>query len=185
MTATKTRFTYQDYLALPETINRVELIGGELVREPSPGASHQKIVGNLYYHLRRFVRRRRLGTVFLGPLDVVLGAEGEEEVFQPDILVVARDRLAIVGKVVRGAPDLVIEVLSPSTTTRDREVKQRAYAHYGVREYWIVDPESRTIEVLSLREGEFASLGVFGGGDTVASSVLPELRLSASKIFEP
>lgn len=185
MTEAKTRFTYQDYLMLPETLNRVELIDGELVREPSPGASHQQIVGNVYTRLRRFVQRRRLGVVFLGPLDVVLGLEGEEEVIQPDLLFVARERMAIVRKLIRGAPDLVIEVLSPSTIRRDREVKRRLYARYGIREFWVVDPESRTLEVLSLSEGEFVSRGVFGEVDLVSSSVLPGLRLRVSDVFEP
>lgn len=184
MTKTKTQFTYQDYLALPETVNRLELIDGQLVREPSPGFRHQQIVGNLFDCFRQFVRRRRLGIVLMAPLDVVLGREGEEEVLQPDVLFIAQERASVVqNDVIRGAPDLVVEVLSPSTAARDRAVKRVLYLRYGVREFWIVDPESRTIEVFLFREGRFVSQGVLGEGGTVSSSVLAGLRIPVSEIF--
>jgi Uma2 family endonuclease len=179
----RTRFAYPDYLALPEALERIELIDGELVREPAPGVPHQRIVGNLYVRLRRFVEKRRLGLVLLGPVDVVLGPEGEEDVFQPDVLFVAPQGMAIIGKAIRGAPELVIEVVSPDSPRRDRELKRRKYQGYGIREYWIVEPESRTIEVLARKGGEFASRGVFGERDAVSTEVLAGLTLRARDAF--
>ena len=184
MRGASTKVTYEDYLALPETIERIELIDGQLVREPSPGAPHQRIVGNLYDGLRRLVRKQALGTVFLGPLDVVLGPEGEEEVFQPDLLFVARERMAIVARVVGGAPDLAVEVLSPSTRRRDREVKRQKYARCGVREFWLVDPAARTVEILTREAGRFVTHGVFSEGASLSSPVLGGVTMAVGEIFE-
>ena len=139
------KLTVRDYMSIPEGDDRrFELIDGELILAPSPVPQHQIIAGNLFEILIGFVRAHDLGRVIYSPMDVVLS---EHDVFQPDILFVSRNRLHIIGNLnIQGAPDLVIEILSPSTENRDRGVKLNQYLRYGVREYWIIDPENRTCE---------------------------------------
>ena len=144
-TTTK-RWTYADYAALDDG-KRHEVIGGRVVKAPPLTSQHQAISRDLEFLLLRFVKERGLGEVYYAPLDVVLG---DNDVFQPDILFVASANLAIVRQAgVFGAPDLAIEVLSPSTAENDRYHKRGAYERFGVKEYWLVDPENRTIEVLA------------------------------------
>ncbi|MCS7197903.1 MAG: Uma2 family endonuclease [Candidatus Bipolaricaulota bacterium] len=105
-------------------------------------------------------------------------------VVQPDIFLVAKDRLQIIREEeVRGAPDLVIEVLSPSTVEKDRLFKRRLYAKYGVREYWLVDPQTRSIEVLTLTEQGYGRAGLYHSNEELRSPLLPELRFPVSEIF--
>lgn len=137
-TSASLRFTYDDYLLLPED-RRYEVIDGDLLTTPTPGTPHQRIVGNLYLRLCLYVEDHQLGEVLIAPCDVVLSPT---DVVQPDLLFVAASRAAIVGeKFISAAPDLVVEVLSPSTEDRDRTVKTKLYARFGVRELWIADPE--------------------------------------------
>ncbi len=141
------KFTYQDYLLLPED-KRYELIEGELLTVPSPDVEHQELSRDLEHILWEFVKQNNLGSIFNAPLDVVLS---EEDVVQPDILFVSKERAHIIKeKNIQGAPDLVIEILSPATSERERTLKRKLYAKYGVKEYWIVDPEEKSIEVMAL-----------------------------------
>ncbi|MBI2866122.1 MAG: Uma2 family endonuclease [Chloroflexi bacterium] len=143
------KFTYEDYRNLPESeTKRYELLEGELVMVPSPTTYHQRILGRLHVLLAGFVNKNSLGEVFVAPFDIVLSAD---TVLQPDILFVSNGRASIITpENIRGAPDLVIEVLSPATAERDRIYKRSLYARYGVKEYWIVDPSMKTIEVMEL-----------------------------------
>ena len=157
----KVRFNYRDYCLLPEE-KRYELIDGELYMAPAPGSVHQFILRNLGFLLWGFVRSNQLGQVVFAPLDVILS---EEDVVQPDLLFVSRERQHIISdRGCEGPPDLVVEVLSPSTQQRDRVLKRKLYASYGVLELWLVDPESRTIEVLALEANDFATRGVLPRG---------------------
>ena len=181
-TNTQARLTYEDYLALPESDERYELIDGELFMVPAPVPEHQDFLGELYVVIRAFVRENTLGRVFFAPLDVVFS---EDDVFQPDLIFVSRERLSIItGQNVRGAPDLVVEVLSPSTADRDRTLKRERYAKFGVREYWIADIVGRTIEVNVLNGDKFAVAGVYGEGDIFDSPLLPGLEVNISGVFE-
>ncbi len=147
------KFTYEDYRSLPESeTKRYELLEGELVMVPSPNTYHQRIFGRLHVLLVDYVDKNRLGEVFAAPFDVVLS---EDVVLQPDIIYVSNERAGIITpQNIRGAPDLVVEVLSPATAERDRIYKRSLYARYGVRECWIVNPGEKTIEVIELsREG--------------------------------
>jgi len=134
---TKIKFTYKDYKNLPESeTKRYELIEGELITVPSPNFKHQSISGNLEFILRKFIQKKNLGTIIYAPFDVHLG----DNVIQPDILFVSRERSYIITEEkIKGAPDLVIEILSPATIQRDRTCKRTLYAQYGVQKYWIVD----------------------------------------------
>ena len=174
------KFTYQDYCNAPED-KRYELLDGELVVSPSPTEPHQHVLGNLYLKLALFARERRLGRVYLSPFDVVLT---DTDVVQPDLLFVSPQRAHIITvDNVRGAPDLVIEILSPSTATRDRTFKHSLYARHGVREYWLVDTEARTIEVMAIGEHGFESAALYREGQRLTSQVLAGFRLDPSDIF--
>ena len=120
---------------------------------PAPKEIHQRVLGYLHVALSLFVSEHRPGRVYLSPFDVVLT---DTDVVQPDLLFVSHQRAAIVTEDnARGAPDLVIEILSPSTADRDLTFKRSLYARHGVSEYWLVDTDARTIEVLALGEHDF------------------------------
>ena len=141
-----TKMTYEQYCLLPEDGKQYELIDGELFMTPAPKPRHQKIVLRLTEQLSRFVRENSLGEVFVAPVDVLLE---RHTVVQPDVLFISTPRLSIVGEeAIEGAPDLVVEVLSPSTFYKDLRKKMTAYSQFGVQEYWIVDPETQSIETL-------------------------------------
>jgi Uma2 family endonuclease len=176
------KLTVRDYMSIPEGDDRrFELIDGELILAPSPVPQHQIISGNLFEILVSFVRTRNLGRVIYSPMDVVLS---EYDVFQPDILFISNDRLQIIGdRNIQGAPDLVIEILSPSTEHLDRGIKLEQYLRYGVREYWIIDPQNRICEVLQASETEFETVGTFAEGDMVASPVLEGIQVEVERLF--
>jgi Uma2 family endonuclease len=144
----KVVLTYDDYAALPEDGHRYELYEGELVMTPSPRPRHQSVIGNLHLVLTEHVRRQGLGEVFLSPIDVILS---RITVLQPDLVYVERARLRIItDRAIEGAPTLVVEVVSPSTSARDRGVKQALYAQYSVPYYWIVEPATQSVQALRL-----------------------------------
>jgi len=166
------RLSLHDYLALPETSQPAELLHGVVFLSPSPDSGHQSIVVEM---LRVFLPLVQLGKWFTAPMDVVLD---EGEVLQPDLLWIAPERQAIISKRIMGAPDLVIEILSPSTLKRDRGPKFSLYERYGVRELWLVNPAPPSIEVwvrMNLEGATQAELGlhgVFVMGQTLDSPLL-------------
>lgn len=176
-------WTYDDYAHLPDNGFRYEVIDGALVMSPAPLMGHQLISAALMSALRAHVRRHRLGIVVAAPVDVQVGDRATP--VQPDIVFVARDRLHIVGRErIEGAPDLVVEILSRSTAARDRGLKFDLYAASGVREYWLVDPDERTLEVYVLRGRAYAPLGSYRQGEVAASELLPGLKLKVKELFE-
>lgn len=176
------RLTYEDYLRLPETNRRCELLGGFLVCEPSPAYDHQWIVGNLYLLLRAAAERQG-GRVILGPFDTVLSRE-EAWVVQPDLVYVSQAREGIVtARGLAGPPDLAVEVVSPSSRGKDRRLRSSLYARYGIREYWIVEPRPRRVDILVRAGGRYLPLGAFGPGDRLRSQVLPGLDAEAGAVF--
>jgi Uma2 family endonuclease len=178
---TRPRRTVDDYLKLPEG-TRAELIEGELLMTPSPKLPHQNVALNLAASLRAFVMERGLGRVFVAPTDVHLPSG---DVVQPDVLFVASARSGILQDWIRGAPDLLVEILSPEGVERDRLVKRDLYARNGVKEYWLVDPEARSVEVLGLNaSGRYEPSGYFEERDTVASPVLAGLALPVVELFQ-
>jgi Uma2 family endonuclease len=146
------RWTYAEFARLPsEGSTRYEVIDGDLAVTPAPTSAHQVVVGNLIRILGNFVHDHALGLLFPGPIDLLFG---EGDYLEPDVAFVRDDRAHIVSdRGIERAPDLVVEVLSPSTAHRDRGVKLERYRHYGVPEYWIVDVDGRAIEVWRLAEG--------------------------------
>ena len=177
------KLTVRCYMSIPEGDDkRYELIDGELILAPSPIPQHQIIAGNLFEILIGFVRAQGLGRVIISPMDVVLS---DHDVFQPDVLFISRDRLHIVGeRNIQGAPDLVIEILSPSTETRDRGIKLTQYLRYGVRECWIVDPQERTLEVLQAGDTDFETVRVYPEGTTATSPILEGIQVEVDRLFD-
>lgn len=176
-------FSVEDYKNLAESeTERYELLGGELLMTPSPTWKHQAVLLRLANRLQTFVEEHRLGHVAVSPLDVVLS---EHNVAQPDILFISQERADIIDEDgdVRGAPDLVIEILSPSTIERDRTTKRTLYARYGVREYWLVDLNDETVDVLSLTESGYERLGELGRSDALTSALLDELEIPLDEVF--
>ena len=173
------KFTFRDYLLLPEQ-DRRELIEGDFYVVPSPTFMHQAISRNIGVQLWEFVKLNSLGVVLWAPMDVVLD---QENVVQPDILFVANERRHFITEAnISGAPDLVIEILSPGTADRDRELKLGLYAKFGVREYWIVDPDERSVQVMELGARGYDNISIYDTG-TVSSTLLPGLPLSVDSIF--
>lgn len=174
------RYTYEDYRRTSDD-ERFELLDGELIEVPAPRVDHQRIVLELATLLHTFVEERRLGVVLPAPCDVVLS---DTDVVQPDLLFVAAERAhIIVPENVRGAPDLVVEVLSPSSAKRDRTQKRALYAKHAVREYWQVDPGAGTVTVLRLAGADFEIDGVYGRGRTVTSPSLPGLHFNLDQVL--
>lgn len=174
-------WTYEDYAALPDDGRRYEIVNGVLVMAPAPDLDHQSIVVRLSHYLFMHVELAGLGRVLPGPVDVELGPKN---VYQPDLVVVLNAHLdRVAEKKIIGAPDLVVEIASPSTAAYDRLTKNERYARAGITEYWIVKPLRRTIEVLVLENGEYRSLGVFSEQATLPSQILPELPVRVEQFF--
>jgi len=180
MRRAKVRFTYNDYLLLPED-KRYEILDGDLCVVAAPNIRHQSVSINLVVALFQYVRGNGLGRVLEAPCDVILS---EENVVQPDILFVRKEHAGIIGETnLDGAPDVVIEIMSEGTRCKDTEVKKKIYAGFGVPEYWIVDPEAATVEVLVWRELGYVTAGVYGESDRLSSPLLPDLNLPLSEVF--
>ena len=178
--STSVRFTYRDYLNLPED-RRYELIDGDLLMSPSPSERHQRILLELALVLTTFVKVHRLGRVYVAPFDVVLS---DTDVVQPDILFVSGERASRIGeKAVHGSPDLVVEILSGSTADRDRTVKAKLYSRAGVRELWLLDPDAKTFEILVNTESGFRRDSISEVGRVARSPLLPGLEIEVVELF--
>ena len=177
---TRVRFTYEDYLNTPED-KRYELLDGELIMVASPNIPHQRAERELAFQVIGFVKRHDLGVVLFAPTDVILS---DTDVVQPDLLFVSHERAHIIAhNAIHGAPDLVVEILSPSTARRDLTFKRRLYAKHGVKEYWQVNIDERRITVLSLGDNDYEVAAIYGSGETLTSPVLPCFTLAIDEIF--
>jgi len=176
------KFTVTDYRNLPESeTRRCELLGGDIVMVPSPSFKHQSIAAALFGFLERFVKEGRLGIVRFAPLDVIFS---DEDVAQPDLLFISNERSKIIQEdAIHGAPDLIVEILSPSTAERDRTYKRTLYARSGVSEYWLVEPETYTVEVLTLEQNGYHQAGRYQRGQTLGSPLLAGLAVPLNEIF--
>ncbi len=173
--------TVENYKILPETGPRYQLIEGDLYRTPSPNRYHQDISRNLVFILLKYLEEHPIGDLYHAPLDVYLD---DYNVFQPDILVVLNDRLAILTDAnAEGAPNFVVEILSPRTAKLDRVNKLRVYARTGVQELWIIDPEPKQIEVYLLGQDPAAPKARHGEDAKFSSALFPGLTFDAATIF--
>lgn len=174
-------WTYDDYAALPDDGNRYEIVNGVLIMAPAPTPEHQSIAVRIAYYMFPHIDLAGIGKLLTAPIDVDLGPKN---VYQPDLVVVLNTHLdRVAEKKIIGAPDLVVEVASPSTAAYDRLTKYEKYAHAGIIEYWIVKPKSRSVEVLVLEDREYRSLGVFNGKATLPSRVVPDLSVRVEQFF--
>ncbi len=174
------KFTVKDYMSTPND-KRYQLLDGEMIVMPSPVTKHQRVLFRLCVAMHDFVSAGQLGEVFVAPFDVVLS---NHDVAQPDILFVSNARSAIITEAnIQGAPDLVVEILSPGTAEYDRGYKQALYGRHGVREYWLVDPDAETVEVLTLGEQGLAPLAAHRRGGLIASPLLGGLALALDQVF--
>lgn len=171
--------TYDDLVAMPEDGHRYELISGEIVMSPAPKTVHQRIVRRLVLAIENLNTAGAVGETFFAPLDVKLS---NHNVVQPDLIFVAADRAHIVGEdFVDGAPDFVVEVLSPSNREDDLVRKAAIYADFGVAEYWVVDPDGKRVIVNRLDSGRYQRTS-FESGDA-QSTVIPGLTVTLSALF--
>lgn len=179
---TQTRLTAEEFYALPEYAEHdfIELIDGEVVIGVGARTKHQIVAGNIY-PLCWLYTKTHGGQAFFAPTEVYLD---ERNIFESDVLYLAADSKCEVSETqIVGAPELVVEVLSPSTAKNDRVKKFNAYEAHGVLEYWIADPFNDTLEVQVLREGKFALLGIFAPGDTFESTVLKGMTITVAELF--
>jgi Uma2 family endonuclease len=176
----KVTWTYHDLELMPNDRHRYEVVEGDLIVTPAPTTTHQKVSKRIQFELMVQIERAGAGFVYDAPVDVIFS---ETSTVEPDLLVVRAGRKNIISeRGIEGAPDLIVEILSPSTARNDRELKRKLYADRGVREYWIVDPAARSIEVLALSGASYESAAVYGPGATVTSSVFA-LSVEIDPIF--
>jgi len=175
------KFTYQDYLHLPDDGKRYQVIDGEIYMIPAPIPYHQKVLTRLFKLIDAFVTNRNLGIVLIAPCDVVLT---NIDIVQPDIFFVSEERLHIIReKNIQGSPDLVVEILSPYSEKIDKISKTKLYARFGVKKYWIVDPDKKEVTVLRLKAESYKNQGIFGVRDSFKSTLLKGLEIEVSEIF--
>ncbi len=176
----KESYTYEDYARLPEGAP-YQLIGGKLVMTPSPSTLHQFILVRLLGYFLDYQSKEKAGVVLVSPLDVYFD---HEETYQPDIVFISKERLNIIERnKINGAPDLVVEVLSPSTAYYDLRKKYKVYERHGVKEYWIVDPEEETVEIYVVKEGRFTLHQQLEHQGRAASVILDGFTVEIADLF--
>ena len=175
------QWSYKDYASVPEDGHRYEVVNGVLYMSPAPSTGHQRIVGWIFYYLVTHIDLPGLGQVYQAPTDVELSPG---DVVQPDVFVVLNPHLdRLTPSRLIGAPDLVVEVASPSTARHDLSEKLYAYARAGVPEYWVVNPDAQTVEVLIWQNGSYYSLGLFAGHTMLPSQVVPDFPVRTEQFF--
>ena len=179
------KLTYEDYVLFPEDGKRHELIDGEHYVTPAPIRKHQAVVGNLHGLIWSYLQQRPIGRVFTAPFDVIFS---EFDVVEPDLLYISRERSQEIetSPWVKGAPDLVVEIGSPSTRKLDETIKRHLYERFGVVEYWVVDPEIDAVKVFRCTNDRYARVAelLLENDDVLTTPLLPDLELRLAKIFE-
>jgi Uma2 family endonuclease len=173
------RWTYEEYYKL-DSDQRYEIIDGELLMAPSPDTWHQEWSRELSMLMVTHVKRHNLGKVFVAPLDVILDPVNTA---QPDIMFISAANLSIIQRRgIFGVPDLLVEIVSPSSVRRDRYDKQQLYARFRVKEYWIADPANKALEILTLKQGDFELHASAEEKGMLTSLVLPGLEFDLAEI---
>ncbi|MCL6479787.1 MAG: Uma2 family endonuclease [Peptococcaceae bacterium] len=171
-------YTVEDYMKMDDG-QRYELIGGKLIMVPRPGPKHQRVGAEIVTAFKNYLKRNPSGEIFY-EVDVLLSGQ----VVSPDLIFISQDRLDIVKELnIQGAPDLVIELLSPSTAKYDKKEKRHLYLANGIKEYWMVDPDQQLVEVLIAGGNEWRWAGVFDREDVLTTTLLPGLEINLSEIF--
>jgi len=183
-TRASVKFTYEDLVNFPDEGKRHEIIDGEHYVAPSPNTKHQTVSMNLTRAFVLWLERSPMGLLFAAPFDVVLS---DLDVVEPDLVYISREHGAILtDKHVRGAPDLVVEILSAASRKTDEVTKRKLYERFAVAEYWVVDPELETIRIYRRVNGAFQRLADLSveHNDSLTTPLLPRLDLPLAKIFE-
>ena len=183
--ASAIKFTYADFLNFPDDGRRHEILDGEHVVTPSPNTKHQVVSSNLHLAIGSYLIEHAIGAVFAAPFDVVLS---DLDIVEPDLLYISRQRAGIVtDQHVRGAPDLVVEILSHTTRPVDEVTKRKLYERFGVAEYWIVDPELETIKVYRRQDARFVRPAELRAeiGDGLSTPLLPGFSIALAAVFAP
>ena len=176
------KLTYDQFRQLPEDGKRYELVRGEVHLTPSPTTKHQIVLARLHASLAAYLAKTRLGRVLFAPLDVRLSAD---TALQPDLIYVSNANAAIIQEdYIRGTPDLVAEILSPSTAAHDRAVKLHLYAEAGVGELWVVDPQVKTVDVMKLHGQRYLVHTVLAGSRALTSTCFPDWELPLQNLFD-
>ncbi|TVR67291.1 MAG: Uma2 family endonuclease [Spirochaetaceae bacterium] len=179
-------YSYRDYLSWPEG-ERTELIDGVAwAMSPAPRREHQRLVSEFNRQIANALQGHPC-EVYPAPFDVKLSSAAEDDhatVVQPDLIVVC-DGTKLTDEGMTGAPDLVVEIVSPGSGFHDRGRKYDLYRRHGVREYWIVDPDERVVEVHRLESGRYERIGVFGPEDTLTAESVPAITVTLQDIFPP
>lgn len=180
---TRRKASLEEFWALPESVLPAEYIDGEIIMAPTPTVFHQTIVGNIYFILRTFVEERKTGRIYPSPLDVQWPSG---DVVQPDLFFLTNEEAAAAAyaKRVSVAPSFVVEILSPGSVEHDAVTKRALYEANGVREYWLVDPETDFVAQLVLTEGRYALTEVRQEA-TIRGAVLEGFETKVSQFFMP
>ncbi len=174
-------WTYKDYLNLPEDRNIYEIIEGELYMTPAPTPKHQNVSLNLAYLMKIYIEDHPIGKIFIAPIDVLLDPK---TVVQPDILFILKDNLAMIrDKNIQGPPDLVIEISSPGTIQKDRILKVRTYARFGVKRLWLVDPDNQTFEAFELDKDTYRLVKCLAGEEVFRPPLFPDLSIPLKELW--
>jgi Uma2 family endonuclease len=185
VTHTGVKLTYDDFLRFPDDGKRHELIDGEHYVTPSPNTKHQIVIGNLHWLLRSYLEHHPIGRVFVAPFDVVFS---RFDIVEPDLLYMSNARAAeiLTAEHVKGSPELVIEIGSPSTRRRDETIKRRLYERCAVEEYWIVDPDVDVVRVYRRKGARFTRGAELSreADDALTSPLFPGSALLLNDVFK-
>jgi Uma2 family endonuclease len=179
------KLTYDDFVLFPDDGKRHELIDGEHYVTASPNMKHQRVSGNLHWLLRSYLEHHPIGKVFYAPFDVLFSPF---DVVEPDLLYLSNARAAetLTAQHVKGSPDLIVEIGSPSTRQRDETIKRRLYERWAVAEYWVVDPDVDVVRVYRRTGNRFERPTELAleAGDVLTTPLLPGLELRLADMFK-
>lgn len=182
MLAENKKYTYQEFLEMTKNIERAEFIDGEIIMQATPTAQHQSIVLNIASEFKNALRNRKCKP-YIAPFDIILERANEDiKRVQPDISIICNENLTTENKY-KGVPTLVVEVVSPSNASDDYIKKLNLYMSFGVREYWIVSPRNRTIEIFKLEDDSYGEPEISSKNDIVGSGVFNEIKIPLEDIF--
>lgn len=172
--------TYDDYAALPNDGKRYEIIEGDIFVSPAPKPNHQNTIGNLFGILYIYLQTHPIGKLYLAPIDLILSPIN---VIQPDMLFLSKEKYHLISdRSIEGPPDLIVEVLSPTTEKIDRTTKSRLYARFGVTHYWLINPTEKRLEMFHLEDGRF--IGPVKSKTNVTSALFPALSFPLASLWK-
>jgi len=174
-------YSYEDYAALPSDGRRWEVIEGELEVNPAPTPRHQTVSRRLQFELMRVLEEPGIAEVFDAPIDLILS---DTDILQPDLAIVGSDREHLISeRGIEGPPDIVVEILSPSTRVLDQRVKKRTYARFSVPEYWIVDPVGGHLDLFRLTEADYVLEQRFDRASVLTTPSFAEVEIALARVF--